>query len=801
MAENLFSTSSSPGANSSILEISGGNSVGEAPPRIYQAFPPTIEIDELAYTENGNEQGENTQLDEGYGNGDDNNYEMYQSNSSRPESIKVPGRKAPYIRIRDKYFHTSEILYFELDNTKFLPTCKLKVSLPAKELVRREVVSEGEVMSVFFMTSMTLIKPMRCDFLITNVSLSTVQKDVRRANYIFYIDGELNIPGLRTYNMKYTFTGSARDCLIDVAKKLGVGYNFNDDDDTEGVMNWLCTPKEFDTIPDFIRDTTSRMWKTNLDFYDSWIDPRYALTVLNISKIIKPEGAEDGYMPDATKIVMNHDLDTGTQSLNTNAGLRDGDAGVDIKMFTNLINTSQSSTPFFVRSYKLVNRAADITKRIGLAESEKLIIGTPGVEEENNQVDTSYQLIINNDKLENGFYALTGPGDNFSYDNGEATEQYTAAATKQSTSRIADIFANGDENLLLATGSNEYASGNYFKTYFQAERHNLINNMQLKKQQVILECDGVNLAIMRGEYVPCILLDIQDPLGRVWDARTSFDLVDTPATGWFMISGIKWIYDVDKFVPGNVIQTLWTTELTLTRREWPIPGESMAPPAGVRYSVNTANGTSKESSDGLGDALTEDGSGNEQFGTTTEGLKSYMADLWNAIQTECGGRAVLSSGRRYAVDLDGNKVEGNAFVRLGNVYKCITSTGKVAYFKEYNSRHMYGEAMDVINGPGLTMNDILESVIKSDTCLKIMFDNGVSMFGETTEDDNGLIAQHWHIGTGGTMQKEFWASVQEWIDKGLRPAKITGVGNINNYTINNSKWGKEISNTIIDEPA
>jgi len=40
------------------------------------------------------------------------------------------------------------------------------------------------------------------------------------------------------------------------------------------------------------------------------------------------------------------------------------------------------------------------------------------------------------------------------------------------------------------------------------------------------------------------------------------------ASGWFIIQNIKWIYDRDNPRRG----TQWQTELTLTRREWPIPG-------------------------------------------------------------------------------------------------------------------------------------------------------------------------------------------------------------------------------------
>mgnify|MGYP003438494757 CR=1 FL=1 len=40
------------------------------------------------------------------------------------------------------------------------------------------------------------------------------------------------------------------------------------------------------------------------------------------------------------------------------------------------------------------------------------------------------------------------------------------------------------------------------------------------------------------------------------------------SSGWFIIQNIRWIYDRKKKKKG----TQWRTELTLTRREWPIPG-------------------------------------------------------------------------------------------------------------------------------------------------------------------------------------------------------------------------------------
>jgi len=103
-------------------------------------------------------------------------------------------------------------------------------------------------------------------------------------------------------------------------------------------------------------------------------------------------------------------------------------------------------------------------------------------------------------------------------------------------------------------------------------------------------------------------------------------------TGWFIIKDIKWIYDVaSKSNHG----TCWRTELTLTRREWPIPGYIKNGGAEAEAEKTTddaiivnndiTTGSIKESTNGSSDGINTENAQNDKSGElTTNGLQPYM---------------------------------------------------------------------------------------------------------------------------------------------------------------------------------
>ena len=179
------------------------------------------------------------------------------------------------------------------------------------------------------------------------------------------------------------------------------------------------------------------------------------------------------------------------------------------------------------------------------------------------------------------------------------------------------------------------------------------------------------------------------------------------------------------------------------------------------------------------------------------GLRAFMKELYHSIYEASDGNMKLVSARRWAVDQHGNKVNGNAFVKSNGYYKCMNAFGEVMYFKNNNSRHLYGEAIDIINYGDLSFNDLMTKIIMTNKdILTIMYLNGVSAYVEQAKDDTGTTTKHYHLGTDTIKQREFWASVKAILGTDMIPGTYI---NFTNYMKNNNKQETELTHDDIDE--
>lgn len=788
------------------------------PPRIYQAFAPTIVVDELSvsfqnadgnfYRTVNNENrlttdsstahsissdtSDKTKTIRDYSGLTDNDI----NNGNNPPGLgtnQIYGRGfyCPVLRINDHYFAKNEIVYFELETKNFLPTILVKIRTSLKDLNKGNLIKDGDKCAVYINTDLdNKIKSLRADFLITNVIESPISQEVNGQQYEYSIFGELYVPNIHNDSMcNFTFSGSSRDALMNMAQTLGLGFFFNDPDDTNDVQMWTSMPSG-DGPETYITDVASHAWKDNAYFYNCWIDPRYALTFLNVNEMLGVDGPDQGM--DLTKftstILNNMSLDgKNSQSLNKMFHL---------KIFNNVLDTNQF-TPYFVLNYEIVNQAAEITKQIGLNVQSYIDINNEGMDEENTGVDIQSQLVLNDWKLQNGFYALTGPGENITYaqaDNGNYSDQQL----KKSAETIQDTLSSGEAQTIAETGSNEFASGNVAATYEMAVSHNLINNMQLEKMFMNLEVAGANLGIMRGEKVPVVLVE-RSPFARIQDEgeettkqtiddkeHSKIGDIDITASGWFIIDAIKYVYDpYAHHITTNA--NYWTTKVKLTRREWPNPLPNKAP---VDSSILTINRmTTNEGAVEASAESTIESSNNALQGTSFEGLVPYMNDLINLMKEVLGNNFKVVSGRRYAVDADGNKYEGNAFLKRGNLYKCVSSSGQELWFSSNNSKHLYGEAIDIINSEG-SFEELGNKILNSNQILLFMYNYGLSMFIESTTDDLGVSVKHYHIGTDTVARQAFWNQVYS-----SRGTWMIGSKSVADYNSINMAQ-KEIKNVI-----
>lgn len=178
------------------------------------------------------------------------------------------------------------------------------------------------------------------------------------------------------------------------------------------------------------------------------------------------------------------------------------------------------------------------------------------------------------------------------------------------------------------------------------------------------------------------------------------------------------------------------------------------------------------------------------------GLRDFMKDIYRAIAEESDNKVKLVSARRWAVDEYGNKVDGNAYIMKNGYYKCVNAIGDVMYFKTNNSRHLYGEAIDIINN-GMDFTELMTTVImKKRSILELMYNYGVSAYIEQAKDDAGVTTKHYHIGTDTIKQKEFWASVKALNGSDRIPGTMI---TFSNYMKNNINAATEITREQVDE--
>ena len=785
--DNTYSSIQTPN-----LSSSQNSSTQEAVhTRIYEYIPSSIQLDEMSLPLADNIDSDNS-IDPSSGqhtdvsdlNGNSNPYQT-QGNKS-PSRLLSIGFSYPLIRINDHYFAGDNIKYFSLETTSFIPTIELIIECQYNDLMKGNAIKDGDICSVFINQGHGSLKSYRGDFQITYAKIPEMLQSQTYTKIKIKIYGELYIPAIYDATQTFSFAGSSRDALIDIAQKLGLGFFFSDPENTQDSQMWYSMSDGdqknigSSTSPaiEYIKNTALHAWKNFPSFYDCWIDPRYAISFINIAQMLGGSGLDE----EIDLAFYNSVITAGRVADGENRELTDSEKAAkpspQMKLLTNFGEDEYGLTGFLVTKFSERNDNS-ITNKLGFGNTAYYNIKNTGITQvEDNSIEMKLSIPVNADKLKSGFYILGGPGQNLTYtqaDNGSFVNQHTSVQGGQ----IAETQSDVDAKEIIESGNNMLASGNTNKFYETAEGHNTLCNAWLKKKTIKMTLNGCNMQIMRGEKIPALLRDNFNLPINYMQANTNdalaYQRMLIQCTGWFIIQGIKWIFNRDKIDHG----TQWKTEITLTRREWPIPGyvknsgQSKAVGDTVNEMIITNNpetGSVKES------VLNEPTNNNESDNTentmngnlTTNGLNSYMVTIYNDIVNACslgGANIRLISGRRWPADENGNKVD-NPIVQDGNLWKFINANGDIVWYSSKTSPHMTGDAIDIINDQGTAFNDVAQYIISDNKTLYDMITNGVYLGLETSKDDTGNTVKHYHIGkpdksnsATDTAQKNWWEVV------------------------------------------
>ena len=160
--------------------------------------------------------------------------------------------------------------------------------------------------------------------------------------------------------------------------------------------------------------------------------------------------------------------------------------------------------------------------------------------------------------------------------------------------------------------------------------------------------------------------------------------------------------------------------------------------------------------------------GNEEDNMTKEEAMAYDGDgnkhflnVFLGVMSAEGVPYTLLAARRWAVDRDDNKYDGNGWLEKGvtGLYKIIDWDGVTYWMTNFRSRHFYGEAADV--KPATSYSDMLTKMAVSDRVCDFMYKYGLCLQFEKNET-GAAKGEHFHIGTDyGDPQTQWWGVVNK----------------------------------------
>ena len=802
MANNVFSSSQEntfQSVTTSYENNSQDSSVNNTHTRIYEYFASTIELDEMSIPLI-DDIDSNSKIDSSTGQHDDaknsntNSIPFETKGNLSPSKNLAVGFNYPLLRINDHYYGDNDIVYFSLETTGFIPTIMVKLECSYNDILKTNMIKDGDKCSVFINPGHGTIKSYRGDFQITHVKVPKMDQFKFNSKISIKFVGELFIPTIYDATQTFAFSGSSRDALIDAAEKLGLGFFFSDPENTNDVQMWYSMSdgeqkdNEDGMSPaiEYIQNTAKHAYKNFESFYDCWIDPRYAISFINIAQMLGGEGLDEPI----DLALYNSAMAAGRGVDSKNRESTDEEKAKkpkpQVKLLTNIGEDESSFTSFLVTSYA-ENNDGSITNKLGLTNANYYNIKNQGLANtttvDENQIEMNLSIPVNADKLKHGFYIMAGPGQNLTYTegkNGSYTDQHKSVQGGQ----IAETQSDEDAKEIVESGNNMLASGNTNKFYETADGHNLLCNAWLRKKTISVTLNGCNMQIMRGEKIPMMLRDNFNPATTISQAKNdnqmTYQKLMISGTGWFIIKDLKWIYDINHPQKG----TSWRTELTLTRREWPIPdyvkdggAEKEAKNNDIIIENNIATGSTKDAEQDRKTIEQEqaqqaqnDAQNSTEDEMTTNGLNQYLVNIYNEIKQAVavgGGKIKLVSGRRWYADENGNKVD-KPTVQDGTLWKYINAKGDIVWYSSKTSPHNTGDAIDIINGEGTSFEKVVEYILSDDTILYDMITNGVYL-GQEVSSDGGNSIKHYHIGKVDKsnsdtykVQSAWWNSVSNY---------------------------------------
>ena len=454
----------------------------------------------------------------------------------------VAGREFPVIKIGDFFPNVSQIQKMVISSDGRVPTISLSMMVESTHFRSKNMPKDGEILSIFIAPKTETLASIRNDYIITSVGTKKVGGKTK-----VNISGTLFIPGFTT-DTSFGVVGTSKTAFIETAKKFGLGFATDDEEDTNDKQLWICSNT---TALNFLNDTITHVWKDEMSFFDWWVDEHYNINLINVNKMLLENKSEFDITANSQNLGMAYEIKEDYSQDNTVA--------VN-KVFSN--DERYARGVFRVKKWNPYNNSSQISINEGVEIKSNEFQHNPMIYADLKEpvLTLSNVPAYDPEKVDNHILLRGRP----EYDANKNPEGEQARANynfkdiyvKKPWCGISYVMSDEDNS----DNNNEWA-GNVNKNYTRAPYHNKINLDELEKMYIIIEVDGLCTQVMRGEVVPVALKK---------DASESALTPDSADMGERFYNGFYYVQSVTyTFTSGNPCK--FETKFKLTKREWPIP--------------------------------------------------------------------------------------------------------------------------------------------------------------------------------------------------------------------------------------
>lgn len=363
------------------------------------------------------------------------------------------------------YFVDKFLLSFELDLNQVLPTLRFKFYTGAATFLSISYPKDGDIVSVYIRSNVSVYKPFRMDFNVLSVD-SGRSEDETGEMIIFDILGECRVPRFYTEVCKAFRNKTSYETLFEISQDLDLGFATNDSSMNDR-MTWICPNLSY---YNFIKEVTKSCYKDDKSFFLTFVDSYYNLTFVNINNQLEAEDV-------VQEVVVQPGSATGKANDSLYPGIELISSTIPLQV-TNI--PSFKGYPFYANNYTLLSESGNNSNLMGYVQTVQLYDENAGESQTPSRKYVQYDVetITTDDVMEN-----------MVLQKGRALENIYASEIRKRWMGILNSGPNGEVH----------------ENYLQARVQNPFNLTDVTKFTLQVETGGYFAGYYRGQVIPVLL--------------------------------------------------------------------------------------------------------------------------------------------------------------------------------------------------------------------------------------------------------------------------------------------------------